>query len=65
MKRSTQFGLSKLLKQVFSFTMFPALGFSKKLNKVSFATSALEILTNKDQSYVELKASRKLLTCAK
>ena len=62
MKRSMRIGLSKLLKQVLSFTMFAVLCFSRKFNKVSLESSALELPTNKNRSYLELKASRKLLT---
>ena len=62
MKRSIQLGLSKLLKQVLSFSMFAALCFSRKLSKVFLESSALELPINESQSYVELKASSKLLT---
>ena len=62
MKRSIQLGLSKLSKQALSFIMFAALCFSRKLNIVSWESSALELSTNKSQSYVELEASRKFLT---
>ena len=55
-------GLSKLLKQVLPFTIFTALCFSRELNKFSFEFSVLELPTNTSQSYVELKASRKLPT---
>ena len=43
MKRSMQLGISNLLKQTLCFTMFAALCFSRKLNKVSLEYSALEL----------------------
>ena len=46
-KRSIQLGLSKLLKQVLSFTMFAALFFARKLDKMSSKPSVLKSLTNK------------------
>ena len=61
-KRSIQLDLSKLLKQVLSFTIFAALCFSKKLNNVPLESSALTFPTNKNRSYGELKPSRELLT---
>ena len=62
MKRSIQLGLSRLLKQTLCFTMFAALCFSRKLNKVSLEYSTLELPATQNRSCVELKASRKLLT---
>ena len=59
-KRSIQLGLSKILKQVLSFIMFAGLCLSRKLNKCSSEFSALKSPPNKNQSYVELKASRQL-----
>ena len=42
-----QLGLSKLLKQVLSFTMLAALCFSRKLNKVSLESLALDHMWNR------------------